>query len=425
MTPQNEPRTHGFGFIVTFVLFVGFVVSLALTHAQTPSPPGPRAALTADDLFSGEALLDIWIHMNSRDWQQLRASFQENTFYPCDVEWRGERAYNAACRSRGQGSRSGVKPGLLVQFDRYVTGQTFLGLTSLVLDNLWQDSSMLKERASMRLFERMGLSAPRESHTRLYVGSGREYVGVYAVVENIDERFLQRKYGEHEGHLYEYRWRNEYYLTDLGDDFEPYAARFEPRNHETDSRFSLFKPIRDLIRAINAASESNLEADLAPYLDIRSFLAHVAVENVLSDWDGLLGDWGLDNFYLYRAAATNVSHVISWDKDYTFMWLEMPPSHRGEQNVLFKKAWAAPALRRYYLDRLNTAAAAADGWLAQEILREYGQIRAAALEDPLKRVSNVEFEEAVAEVLRFARERPAIVRSLVAQEGAGPALAGP
>lgn len=280
---------------------------------------------------------------------------------------------------------------------------------------------MIKERLSMRLFERMGLPAPRESYARLYVGSSREYAGVYALVEEIDEQFLQRRFGEHDGHLYEYRWIDEYRFEDLGADLEPYAARFEPRTHERDSMFSLYAPIRDLVLVINDAPAADLETALSPYLDVRTLVAHLAAENYLSEWDGLLGYAGLDNFYLYRFARTGLSQLLVWDKDNTFFWLEMPPWHNVDTNVLTRKLWAVPELRMAYLQALLDAAAAADG-LEREALGAYEQIRAAALEDPLKPYSNEEFERAIEDVRRFARQRGNVVRRFVRQ--LAPALAG-
>jgi spore coat protein CotH len=196
----------------------------------------PASAQTADDLLGGRELHDIWLQVNGRDWQALRAAPNANTFYPCDVEWRGIKVYNAGCRSRGRASRSGTKPGLLIQFDRYVRDQRFLGLSTLVLDNLWQDPSMLKERVAMAFFRKMGLPAPRESHARVYIGAARELWGVYGVVEDVDERFLQHALGDDTGYLYEYHWLDDYRLTDLGPDLGPYAMRFEPRTHRSTPR---------------------------------------------------------------------------------------------------------------------------------------------------------------------------------------------
>ena len=62
----------------------------------------------------------------------------------------------------------------------------------------------------MRLFARLGIPAPRETHMRLYVND--EYIGLYAIVESIDKQFLARVYGEigedtqNDGYLYEFNY---------------------------------------------------------------------------------------------------------------------------------------------------------------------------------------------------------------------------
>ncbi len=54
------------------------------------------------------------------------------------------------------------------------------------------------------------------------------------------------------------------------------------------------------------------------------------------------------------------------------------------------------------------------GWLETEIVREYEQIREAALADPRSPHTDEAFEESVEFLKRFARERGDVVRSYVA-----------
>src|SRR5688500_4373991 len=178
------------------------VVALALT--------GTSAAQTSDDFFNPEVLQSVEIWLNASDWAKLRAAFQENTYYPADVTWNGITVRNVGIRSRGLGSRSSTKPGLRVDFDRYSSGQQFLGLKSFVLDNLSQDFSGIKETVAMRFFTRLGIPAPRETHTRLYV-NGR-YAGLYALVESVDKTMMGRVFGsingniQNDGYLFEYNY---------------------------------------------------------------------------------------------------------------------------------------------------------------------------------------------------------------------------
>ncbi len=150
-------------------------------------------AQTTDDLFSAQTLQRVDLELHSSDWAKLKENFQTNTYYPADFVWNGKTVYNVGIRSRGRGSRSPHKPGLKVDFDQYSTGQKFLGLKSLVLDNLTQDPSGIHEMVAMKFLARLGIPAPREAHVRLYVRG--EYIGLYAVVESIDKDMLARVYG--------------------------------------------------------------------------------------------------------------------------------------------------------------------------------------------------------------------------------------
>jgi CotH protein len=420
--------------------------ALQMVFADAPTSRAVAAA-GADGLFDPNELHDIWIHINARDWDQLRSAYQENTYYPADIEWRGVKVRNVGIRVRGRTSRNPRKPGLQIDFNRYVTGQEFLGLKSLVLDNLWQDPSMIRERLAMLVFQRMGIAAPRESHARIYVGGDRAFAGVYGVVESVDKDFLKRHLGENSGYLYEYHWQEPFGFEVTPPTLEWYAARFEPRTHETAAPVTLFSPISTLVQAINDAPSAYVEEDLAPYLNVRRYIRHIAIENVLSQPDGLLGGLGMNNFYLYRSEATLRFELIPWDQDLAFEQLEAPPPwHNFAANVLATKIWAAPELRDVYLRALvdiadsigipsatgltaapsecrPTAAEASCGWLEEEIVREHMLIRSAALADPRSPYSGEEFEAAVDFLRRFARERGAIVRDYVA--GFAPEMAVP
>src|SRR5512138_712316 len=62
------------------------------------------AQMSVDSLLDGSSLEDLWVHVNARDWEDLHTRFQENTYYPADLEWRGVRVRNAAIRVRGVAS---------------------------------------------------------------------------------------------------------------------------------------------------------------------------------------------------------------------------------------------------------------------------------------------------------------------------------
>ena len=405
------------------------------TLALLASIAGSAQAQDADQLFDDAVLHEVRLSLNADDWQHLQSTFQENTYYPADVTWKGVRVRNVAIRSRGSASRSAEKPGLRVDIDRYVSDQRFLGLKAFVLDNATQDPSMMKEPLAMRLFAHMGLHAPREAFARLYVNE--KYQGLYVIVESIDEDFVSRVYSssandgeraaERDGVLFEFQHTSPYYFGYPGPELEHYAAMFEPETHEKDSLETLYRPFSTMARLINQASDSELVEVVSPYLDVVQWIRYVAVQSFLSELDGMLGFAGMNNFYLYRFQGSTVSQVIPWDSDQSFVDAWQSIWTRWDENVLMRRAMKNPELRALYLDTLRRAAAfaaSADeddprGWLERQVERVFEQIRSAAQADTTKPHSNDEFLAEVARLREFARTRSAFVDCEVENETSG------
>ena len=372
------------------------------------------SAQTAADLFDASTLHEVRLFMNSRDLQQLRERFDERTYYTVDLLWRGSRIRNAGVRSRGSGSANPIKPGLRIDFDRYTTGQRLVGLRTLVLDNLWQDPSMLREHLAMAMFARMGQPAPRQSFCRLFIND--QYQGVYALTEEPNEEFAARAIGETGGYVFEYHWVRPFYAEDPGENLASYVPLFEPRTHELDAESTLYRPLRELFREANAEDDAVWRDRVEQYIDLTQFITHAAIENFVAEDDGLLGYAGMNNFYVYRSAGSTRHRLFPWDKDNAFLTMDKPVLDRDGENVLFRRALTYPDLRDLYLRVLEQCArsAAEEGWLAAEIERHLSVIGAAAHEDPRKPTTNEEFDLQIDFLRQFARSRPAFVLREVA-----------
>lgn len=380
-------------------------------------------AQTSDDLFDDQVLQRIDVHVNTRDWYWLKAESASNTYYTADLKWRGQTVRNVGLRSRGSASRSAVKPGLRVDINRYVTGQTFLGLTSFVLDNLETDASCLREMLAMKLLRRMGVPAPREAFAALFVNNA--FAGLYAVVESIDETAVDRLFGEHQGYLFEYQWTMVYNFEYLGAALEAYAPMFQPVNHKFDAPSTLYGPIEAMVRTINDAPDPDFATSVEPYLDLGAFVRMAGGQAFLAEEDGLLGNWGVNNFYFYRFQGTTRSRFIAWDADHAMTAIDYDLTAGHNESVLMRRVMQVPDLRAAYWAAVLEAAALADeaeeagapGWLEREVVRFQAQIGPAVRADTLKPYSNEEFEQASAYQITFARQRGAFVRCEVRRLG--------
>ncbi len=85
----------------------------------------------------------------------------------------------------------------------------------------------------------------------------------------------------------------------------------------------------------------NSSKRVSGFLDLKQFLKHVAVENYLAEADGLLGLWGMNNFYLYRFAETARFQFIPWDKDVTFGNPGQSIGFNTDSNVLTRRRFVS------------------------------------------------------------------------------------
>ena len=376
----------------------------------------PAGAQSADDIFGSQDLqrLDLWV--NSADWAKLGTDFQANTYYPADVIWKGVSVGNAGIRSRGRGSRSGTKPGLRVDFDRYVTGQTFLGLKSFVLDNLTQDPSGIHETVAMAFNARLGIPAPREIHVRLYVRD--VFAGVYAIIEAVDKNMLARVFGsigddtQNDGYLFEFKYQDDWRFSNLGSSLDPYKIRFEATTHESKSDEDKYRPIETLVRLANDTPADRVKEVLGPVFDIPGFIRFLAAQTFLGDTDGFLGNQGINNFYLYRLENQAVHTLIAWDADNTFWGPDFPLDVSWASNKLVDKLMSVPEYSALFAAEMKRTVelAEADGWLDTEIIRQVQRINTAMTEDPFKPHTQQSFEGSTGVMLNFARARIAFVK---------------
>jgi hypothetical protein len=307
-----------------------------------------------------------------------------------------------------------------VDFNRYTEGQRFRGLTSVVLRNNTTDASNLHERLSMLFLQRAGVPASREAHTALYVND--EYAGLYSIVESVDKAFLRRNLSEDEGYLFNYQYQEPYYLEYRGANTSAYVPLpFEPETHENEPQASV---VERLFRTINETSDTEFRASIGNYLDLESFIRLVAVEAFLADDDSLIGDPGVNNFFLYRFVNTTRFMFLPWDKSQAFssevrsVFRNLTDVPESMRNRLMDRALSFPDLYNFYLDVLldyvriaNEPPEDADGpgWLEREIEREYQQIYEAAIADTLKPFTNDQFETAINELRAFAQVRGIVV----------------
>lgn len=155
-------------------------------------------------LFDNTRVHTIDIVMN--DWDEFIANASSEEYYTAAMVIDGEAYKNVGIRGKGNTSLSTVSSmnsdrySFKVEFDHYDNSITYHGLDKLSLNNLIQDSTMMKDYLTYTMMNEFGAAAPLCSF--VYITVNGEDWGLYLAVEGVEDSFLERNYGSDYGELY-------------------------------------------------------------------------------------------------------------------------------------------------------------------------------------------------------------------------------
>jgi spore coat protein CotH len=155
-------------------------------------------------LFDNTRVHTIDIVMN--DWDEFIASATSEEYYTTTLVVDGEVFKNVGIRGKGNTSLFSVSAmnsdrySFKVEFDHYDSSTTYHGLDKLNLNNLIQDSTMMKDYLTYTMMNEFGATAPLCSFVYITV-NGADW-GLYLAIEGVEDSFLERNYGSNYGELY-------------------------------------------------------------------------------------------------------------------------------------------------------------------------------------------------------------------------------
>jgi hypothetical protein len=257
-------------------------------------------------------------------------------------------------------------------------------------------------------------------------GEGPVSLGLYTMIEVVDDTVVGRYFGSDDGNIYEGEGAAASFAASTFDRIE---ESFQKENNEEDADWSdiesLFKVLHDDQRTGDpAAWRANLES----VFDVDAFLEWLAISAVIQHWDAY-GNMS-HNYYLYHDPDSGQLAWISWDHNQA-MSSGMGGGDRrgpGARTVSLDKAdvddnWPLiryllddPVYYARYLDYLaETIAGPFDPDHMVEAYREWAElIEPYAAAD----VGAGAFDEAVQQLIEHAYERADAVQAfLSASEG--------
>lgn len=265
------------------------------------------------------------------------------------VKYKGNSSYNA----------NNNKNPLHINLDWIHGNQDYQGFTSLKLQNLYKDPSMIREVLSYAILENY-MDCPKSNFANVYINGALR--GLYSSAESINNKFNTDHYYDHQGSFFKCNpiggagpfGGSSPDLKYLGMDSSLYNSGYELK-----STYG-WNNLVDLINTLNndfAAIEDKLDLDRAIWM--------LAFNNVLVNLDSYNGSFR-QNYYLYKDINNRFVPTV-WDLNMSFNGfpggtgtsaggptLDPMSNINSNNHPLIKKILANPMYNRMYMAHVRT-----------------------------------------------------------------------
>jgi hypothetical protein len=285
-------------------------------------PAEPGARLTPKDVktfpnaptYDMSALRTFFFEFENTDWEaELSTFYNTDVEVPATLTVDGKVFKDVGVRFRGNSSYfivpEGRKRSLNVSLDFVHENQQLGGYRTFNLLNANEDASFLRSVLYNHI-AREYLPAPKANFVRVVING--ESWGVYPSVQQFNKDFARDWYGTPDGARWKAPPQGRGGLQYQGDDPAAYRRSYEIKSKDDPAAWAA---LVNLARVLNTTPPDQLEAALAPILDVDETLRFLAVDVALVNGDGY---WTrASDFSLFRDPKGRF-HITTHDANETF-----------------------------------------------------------------------------------------------------------
>lgn len=247
--------------------------------------------------------------------------FEGDTISPVGVRYKGSIGAWVGCLSDADvfnpsGTKTCTKLSMKIKINWEGRGEKFFKLKKLQFHSMNSDPSQMHERLGYWLFREMGVPAPRSVHAKLNLNG--QYVGLFALTEQIDNRFIKENYDDDKGNLYKEIWP----LAMNGAPYSDQEYIDALKTNEDDNPSVAL--IKSLGQSITNAELSEAQDIVEQFLDIDEIISYAVVDRTIKHDDGPFhwycggNNCSNHNYYWYEEPNEEKLHLIAWDLDNAF-----------------------------------------------------------------------------------------------------------
>lgn len=263
-------------------------------------------------------------------WVEATIEFEGNTWTHVGVRYKGNSSLTSGWR---EGT---LKLPLKLDFDEFedtypeIDDQRFYGFKQLSLANGFMDSSFLRDAATYDILEAAGLPAAETAFYEVIIdyGEGEESLGLYTMIEVIDDTVVERTFGSDDGNIYD---ADGAAASLSAATYDQIPESFQKENNEDEADWSDIETLHAVLHSEQrTADPAGWRESLEAVFDVDNFLEWLAISAVIQHWD----TYGAmtHNFYLYNNPDTGQLSWISWDHNMA-MSTGGGPGGRGNRDL--------------------------------------------------------------------------------------------
>jgi hypothetical protein len=369
-------------------------------------PATPGVPLTSADvtqfpssvpLYDAGTLRTFFIEFENPDWEAELVAFNNTDVdVPARVTVDGKAYPGVGIHFRGNSSfgvGNGYKRSLNLSFDFINEDQNLLGYRTLNFLNANEDPTMMRTVLSMHI-ARQYIPAPKANFVRVVING--ENWGIYAHAQQFNKEWADDNFKTTKGDA---RWKVPQGggggiggFRYMGDDPAAYRNTFEIKSKDDAASWNA---LINLARVLDTTPTAQLEAALAPILDIDGYLKFLALDNVMASGDGFYARTA--DYSLYRDSNGRF-HFTFHDANEMFsagggrgggggfggfgggggVTLDPLVSANDPNKPIISKVLAVPALRAKYVAYVKEIAQKSLDWNALgPVVKQYRDLIAA------------------------------------------------
>ncbi|MBN1971454.1 MAG: CotH kinase family protein [Candidatus Delongbacteria bacterium] len=251
-----------------------------------------------DGSIISSSVKEFFIDCDPEEFEYIYEHYEEDIYIPVKLTYNGNTWNDTQMRIRGDSSRLYPKKSLKIKFDQ----DLFEGDREAInLNSEWEDITYMRQYLSVYLIQQNNYPNFNVDHAIIYLNN--EFFGIYLLVENMDNDFLNNNNLNSDGNLY--KASKDGASLSIFDDVN---YHWEKKTNENSGR----EDLQELINKIDECKDDNIKEFLLTNFDYNKLIDVIATNILISN-----GSTYYHNYYMLHDSNDKWQY-LHWDMDKTF-----------------------------------------------------------------------------------------------------------